>query len=192
MIGLHGRLDVCGLFHHFFVDVQTARRVDDHHVAQVVDGEAHALACDFHGVLPVAAIDLHAHLVAERLQLVGCGRAVHVAGNQQRAVAFALQQIGELRCGGGFTGALQAHQHDDIGNAAGKYQARIGLAEQRGKLVEHDLHDVLCRRQRIEHLGGKAALLRVGDEAFHYLEVHVGLEQRHANFSHGRVDVVLG
>ena len=192
LVGLHGGLDIGGLFHHLFVDMQTTRRVDDDHVTQVVDGEAHALARDFHRILAVAAIDLHAHLVAERLQLIGRSRTVYVAGHEQGAVALALQQVCELGRSGGFTRALKAHEHDHIGDAAREHQARIGLAKQRRKLVEHDFHDVLRRRERIEYLGGQAALLRVRDEALHDLEVHIGLEQRHANLAHCRVDIVFG
>ena len=191
LVGLHGGLDVGGLFHHLFVDMQTTRRVDDDHVAQVIDGEANALARDFHRVLAVAAIDFHAHLVAERLQLIGRSRAIHVAGHEQGAVALALQQIRKLGGSGGFTRALQADEHNHVGNAAREHEPRIGLAEQRRELVEHDFHDVLRRRERIEHLSSQAALLRIGDEALDDLEVHVGLEQRHANFPHGRIDVVF-
>ena len=82
LVGLHGGLDISGLFHHLFVDVQTTRRVDDDHVAQVIDSEANALARDFHRILAVAAIDFHAHLVAKRLQLIGRSRAIHVAGHE--------------------------------------------------------------------------------------------------------------
>ena len=36
LVGIHGLLDVLRLGHHSLVDVQTARRVDDDHIAQVV------------------------------------------------------------------------------------------------------------------------------------------------------------
>ena len=55
-----------------------------------------------------------------------------------------------------------------------------------------DLHDVLRRGERLQDLGGHAALLRLGDEVLHHLEVDVGLEQRHADVAHGRGDVGLG
>ena len=71
-------------------------------------------------------------------------------------------------------------------------QTRIRAAEQLGELVEHDLHDVLRRGEQVEHLGGKAALLRAGDKRFDHREVDVRLKQRKTDLAHGGVDVVLG
>ena len=53
-------------------------------------------------------------------------------------MALALQQIRKLGGSGGFTRALQADEHNHVGNAARKHEPRIGLAEQRRELVEHD------------------------------------------------------
>ena len=80
--------------------MQATRGVDDHDVAQVVDGIAHALRRNLDGILAVTAIDAHAHLVAKGLQLVsGCG-TVDVAGDQQRVVTLLPEAIRELgRCG---------------------------------------------------------------------------------------------
>jgi len=103
-----------------------------------------------------------------------------------------LQAVGQLGRGRGLAGALQAHEHDDVGDAAAQHKTRVGAAQKLGELVEHDLHDVLRRGERIEHLGGEAALLRAGHEGLHHLEVDVGLQQRQANLAHGGVDVLLG
>ncbi len=185
-------LDSLGFGHHVLIHVQAARRVDDDHVAQGIDGVAHAFLGDLHRVFALATVHAHADLVAKRLQLVGCCGAVHVARAQQRVVILLLQQVGELRRRGGFTGTLKTHEHDDVRDAAGKLQWRAFLAQQLGELVEHDLDDVLAGRERIQHLGGKAALLRALHERLHYLEVHIGFQQRHADLAHGHVDVLLG
>ena len=192
LVGFDRRLDGLGLFHHLLVYVQAARRVDDDHVAQVVDGVLHAALGDGHRVLAVAAEHAHADFVAERFQLIGCSGAVNVASSQQRAVAFLLQTVRQLSGRGGFTRALQAHQHDDVGDAAGEHQLAIGAAEQLGELVGDDLDDVLRRGQGVEHLGVKAALLRARHELLDHLEVDVGFEHGHAHLAHGGVDVVLG
>ena len=91
-----------------------------------------------------------------------------------------------------FTGALQAHEHDDVGDAAGEHQLAIGTAEQLGELVGDDLDDVLRRGQGVEHLGIKAALLGARHELLDHLEVNVGFEHGHAHLAHGGVYVVLG
>ena len=82
LVGLDGSLDVDGLLHHELVDLEAPSRVDDDHVAQVVNGVADRLARDGHGVLAVAAIDWHADLGAERGELVGGGGTVRVAGGE--------------------------------------------------------------------------------------------------------------
>jgi len=55
----------------------------------------------------------------------------------------------------------------------------------------HDLHDLLARREALHHLGAEGALLHVGDELAHHLEVDVGLQQRDADLAHGRIDVLV-
>ena len=128
LVGLHGLLDGSGLGHHVVVHVQTARRVDDDHVAQVVDGILHAFLGDGHRVASVAAVHPHADLVAQRLQLVGGGGTVHVSGDEQRGMVLLLQAVGQLGGRSGLAGALQAHEHDDVGNAAAQHEPRVGAA----------------------------------------------------------------
>jgi hypothetical protein len=157
-----------------------------------VDGALDGLARDLDRVLAVATIDLHADLVAEGLELVGSGGAMHVARGEQRAVALSLQQIGELCRGGRLAGALQAHEHDHVrGAVLREDELRLGRAQELRQLVEHDAHDVLRGRERVEHLGGHALLLAFRHELLHDAVVHVRLEKGHANLAHGGVDVVL-
>ena len=157
--------------------MQAARRVDDDDVAQVVDGVLHAFLRDGDRVLPVAAIDTHPHLVAERLELIGGSRTVHVARDEQGRVLFLLQTIRELGCGSRLARALQADEHDDVGNAAREDELRVGATQKLGELVKHDLHDVLRRSKRLEHLGGEAALLGARDEVLHDAIVDIFLGQ---------------
>ena len=147
---------------------------------------------DIDRVLAVAAEDRNADLSTERGQLIGSGGAVDVARGEQRRATLLLEQIGQLNGRRSLTGTLQAHEHDDIGNAVAKDELALGGAEHLGELVEHDLDDVLCRRQRLHDLGGHATLLGLGDELLDDLEVDVGLEQRHANVAHGRSNIGLG
>ena len=140
----------------------------------------------------VTAEDRHANLAAKRCQLVGSGRAVDVARGEQRRAALLLEQVGQLYGRRGLTGALQTHKHDDVGDTVAKDEFALGGAEHLGELVEHDLDDVLRRRQRLHDLCGHAALLGLGDELLDDLKVDVGLEQRHTDVAHGRGDIGLG
>ena len=158
----------------------------------MVDGLLDGALGDIDRVRTVAAEDRYADLATERGQLVGSGGTVDVARGEQRRAALLLEQVGQLYGSRGLTGALQAHEHDDIGNTVAKDELALGGAEHLGELVEHDLDDVLRRRQRLHDLGGHAALLGLGDELLDDLKVNVGLEQRHANIAHGRSNIGLG
>ncbi len=128
LVGLDRLLDVDGLLHHLPVDLQTARGVDDDHVAHGVDGLTDGRPGDVDRMGAVAAEHGHADLAAQRGELVGGRRAVHVARGEQRALALLLEHVGELDGSGGLTGALQAHEHDDIGDAAGEHKLALGPA----------------------------------------------------------------
>lgn len=95
----------------------------------------------------VASEDRDTDLSAERGQLVGRGGTVDVASGEQRRAALLLEQVGKLYGRRGLTRALQAHEHDDVGDAVAKDELALGGAEHLGELVEHDLDDVLRRRQ---------------------------------------------
>ena len=147
LIGLDGLLDIHGLLHHLLVDLQTTGGIDDDYIAQVVDCLLDGTLGDIDRVLAVAAEDRHADLSTECGQLVGSGGTVDVARGEQRRAALLLELVGQLYGRRGLTGALQAHEHDDIGNAVAKDELALGGAEHLGELVEHDLDDVLRRRQ---------------------------------------------
>ena len=176
LIGLDGLLDVHGLLHHLLVDLQTTGGIDDDHIAQVVDGLLDGALGNIDRVLAVTAEDRHADLSTKRGQLVGSGGTVDVARGEQRRAALLLEQVCQLYSRRGLTGALQAHEHNDVGNAVAKDELALGGAEHLGELVEHDLDDVLRRRQRFHDLGGHAALLGLGDKLLDDLKVDVGLE----------------
>ena len=147
---------------------------------------------DSHDVGSLAAVDRDVELLAERLELVDGCRPVDVAGDHQRALALLAHEVGELRGRGGLAGALQPDEHDDVGNAPGEHELRTRAAEQVGQLVEDDLDDLLARGQRLHHVGADGALADLGHELLDDLVVHVGLEQRHADLAHRRVDIGLG
>ena len=158
----------------------------------MVDGLLDGALGDVDRMLAVTAEDRNANLAAERGQLVGSGGTIDVARGEQRRATLLLEQVGQLYGRRGLTGTLQTHEHDDIGDAVAKDELALVGAEHLGELVEHNLDDVLRRRQRLHDLGGHAALLGLGDELLDDLKVDVGLEQSHANVAHGRGDIGLG
>ena len=98
--------------------MKTAGRVNDDHIAQRVDRIANAFLGDLHRVLAFTAVHAHTDLLAQRLQLIGCSRAVHVARAKKRVMVLLLEQVRELGSSRGFARTLQAHEHNDVGDAA--------------------------------------------------------------------------
>ena len=92
----------------------------------MVDGLLNGTLGDVDRVRAVAAEDRNADLSTERGQLVGSGGTVDVARGEQRRAALLLEQVGKLYGSRGLTGALQAHEHDDIGNAVAKDELALG------------------------------------------------------------------
>ena len=192
LVGLDRALDVDGLLHHELVDLETSSGIDDDHVAEVVDCLLDGLARDRDGVLAVTAVDRHANLAAEGLELVSRGGTVRVARGELRRVALLLEHVGKLGARGGLAGALQANEHDHVGRAVGhERELALSGAEKLCELGENDLDDVLRRRQRGKDLGREALLLAAGHEVLDHAKVDVCLKQRHANLAHCRVDIVL-
>ena len=92
----------------------------------MVDGLLDGTLGNVDRVRTVAAEDRYANLATERGQLVGSGGTVDVARCEQRRAALLLEQVGKLYGCRGLTGALQAHEHNDIGNAVAKAELALG------------------------------------------------------------------
>jgi hypothetical protein len=114
LVGLDRRLERLSSSIMIGVDLQTARGVHDDHAIAVARALLDAGLGDLHHVR-ACAIGVHRHveLGAERLELIDGRGAVHVGGNQARALALGLELAGQLGRRGRLAGALQADHHDD-------------------------------------------------------------------------------
>ena len=65
------------------------------------------------GRAAVSAVDRHADLFAEHLELIDGGGTLQVGGDQQRLAAALAQHQGQLAGGGRFALTLQTAEHDD-------------------------------------------------------------------------------
>ena len=181
------------LVHQLGVDVQAAGGVDDHDVAPLLARLPHAPLGDVDRVgVGALLVDRHAGLRADGLQLVDGRRAVDVAGHQRRLLALLGQQPRELARRRRLARALQAAHEDHRGRLRRELELRGALAHQRGQLLQHDLHDLLARREALQDVRAARALAHRGHEVLDDAEVDVGLEQREADLAHGARDVVLG
>ena len=106
-------LDIFQLIHELFVDMQTARRIENDDIVVVILRVFHALHGDIDRVDLTEIKDRDLRLSADDLELVDRGRTVNVTGDEQRMMTVLFELLCELGAVRRFTGALQAAEHDD-------------------------------------------------------------------------------
>ena len=189
------RLDRVGdgrdLGHQLLVEREATGRVEDDGVPRLPARGLEALAGDVDdGGALRRAVDGQVERLAERLELVGCGRAVRVRCDEDRPAAELDDVAGELGRGRRLARALEPDEDDDR-RVALQVERPVARREELDELLVDDLHDLLTGRQALEDVGADRALADPGDEVPDDLEVDVGLEQRQPDLAHRGVDVRL-
>ena len=109
-------VDQLQLPHELVVDVQPARRVENQTLTFPRPlGLVDRVAANLQGIAlgRVLAVDRHADLLADDLELIDGGRPLEVGGDEHRLDALLLEHPGELAAGGRLSASLQtAHHHD--------------------------------------------------------------------------------
>ena len=187
----HSFLDISQLLHHAFIDLQTARRIQQDHVLAVGSRVAHGFLRYVRGLVPVShGEDLYAHLFTVDLQLFDRGRSVNVQGHQQGLSASGFHLAGDLGSCCCFTGTLQAGHHDDGGLSAGQKGDLRGLgAHQPGQLLIDDLDDHLGRIQSVHDVLTDSPFLNGFGELTDHLEIDVRFQQGHLDLTQSCLDV---
>ena len=181
--------DALELGHQLLVDLQAAGGVDDHGVEPLGAGALEPGAHRLDRVGRVGAEDGNVDLRAELLELVDCGRALKVGGDQARLAAAGLELARELGGGRRLARALEPCEQDD-GLALQLELGGLG-PEQVGELLVDDLHHLLARVQPLRDLLVECALAHAGDEVVDDVEVDVRLDQREADLAHRPRDRLL-
>jgi hypothetical protein len=102
------------------------------------------------------------------------------------------QQFGELAAGGGLARALQTGHQDHGGWHGGEIERIVVLTHQPGELAVHHPDQGLPRIQVADDFLSERGLLDLRDEFLDYGQCNVRLEQGHAHFAQGVLDVALG
>ena len=193
LLGLEQGDDAIQFLHQFVVDLQAAGGIVDDHVVPVVLGELAAVLGDLHRIAQALVVHGDAQGLADGLELVDGGGAVHVAGHHQGILLAGGAQVqGQLAAGRGLARTLQAH-HQDLERRGALEQRLFGLAAQQvHQFVVQDLDHHLARGQGLEHVGPDRLFLDGIDEVLDGLEVHVGGEQSHPDFPEGLGHVLFG
>jgi hypothetical protein len=102
-----------------------------------------------------------------------------------------LEQPREFAAGSGFAGAVQT-DHQDASWIGAQIQPGALRAEQVHKFVVDDFDDLLTGLDALDDLGADGLGFDALDEIARDLEIHVGFQQRHADFAERVCDVGLG
>jgi hypothetical protein len=177
------------LLHQLAVDLEAARRVQDHDVAHQAPGFRDRGAGDALD-LALARVERNPFATGKRLELLDSGRTPEVQGCDERLVPFATREQGELHGRGGLAGALQSDEHDH-----GRWRRRItqafGIAAQQlDQLLVDRLDHLLRRGQAWRNLGTLQPDADALHELLDHLEVDIGLEQSKSHLSKACVDVL--
>jgi hypothetical protein len=184
-------IDRSDLGHQGLVDAETARGVEDDHVADLAARGLHALTGDVRdGRADRRAVDRDVELLAEGLELIGGRRAIRVRGDEERPAPLLDDVAGELGRARRLARALQA-DHGDDGRAAAQVEDAVALAQELHELVVDDLDDLLAGGQRLQDVLPDGLLADAGHEVLDDLEVDVRLEQRQPDLAHGGIHVGL-
>ncbi len=174
------------LVHQIVINVQPAGGVHDEDIEAAVPGVGKRAACARHRIhLARRIVHTDAGLLADHRELLDGGRPADVGRHDQRVASLLRQPSPELAGGGRLPRPLQTEKEDHPRTRLNRRQPPLGVAEQRQHLVADDPHDLLRRREALQNLLIDRPVAHPVDESLHDLEVHVRLEQRHANLTQG-------
>ena len=190
---LDRRVHLLDLVHHLGIDVQSAGGVDDHHIDELELGLTDRRLGNRHRLLrDIGWEEGHANIIGQGFQLFDGRRAIHVGRHHHHGLFLAfLEEARQLAGRGGLTRTLQA-RHEDHGRRRGiQRQVFVGRAHHGFQLGLDDLHERLAWGQALRHLGADRALLDLVDEVLDHRQGNVRLQQGHAHFAQGVLDVVF-
>jgi hypothetical protein len=183
------------LGHQVIVNVQAPCRVHDDVVVPEIGGFRDRAFRARHGIhLAHRVMDAHAgpRLLPDDGQLLNGRRPLDVSGHEQGVLPLLREPLRQFSRGGRLAGALQAQQEDDPRPLVRRLQPALGIAEQGHHFVADDLHDLLRRRQALQHILSHRAVADTIHERLDDLEVDVGFEQRQPDLAERRLDVLGG
>ncbi len=189
---MDGFADSVKLFHQRLVDVQAARRIQNHHVALMLTGVFNRFLRRLDRILRSVFIDRHADLTADDLQLLDGRRTIDIAADKQRLLAVLFQPVCQLGGHRRLARALQAAEHEYRNRRRAVLQPRVRAAHQLRQLFVDDLNDLLLGAQPVLRFLPDAALGGLLHKVLDDLVVDVRFQQSHAHFAHHQLDVFLG
>ena len=154
-VRVHSCTNIGSLLHEYFVNTQTASRVDDHHVIQLGLRNFHGVAGHLNRVTNTVArfrrIHVRTRTRSHNLKLVHRVGALKVSCHQHGAVPVTLEPVSKLSSQRGLTGTLQTRQHDDRRWLLRKLDPTGLTTQNLHQFVVNNLDDLLARVERLGH-----------------------------------------
>jgi len=174
--------------------VQTAGGIHDHNViellARLIDGRGGDIDRFLAGI---TREEVDANIACQGFQLLDRRRAIDVGTDDQHLLLASLfEQLGQFTNRSGLTGTLQTRHQYDGRRLGSQVELFIGLPHHRDQLAVHYLDEGLARAQGLGHFLAHGTFFHAGNEVTHYRQGDVRLEQRHAHFAQGILDVLFG
>ena len=177
-------IDAAKLFHETFVDLETARGVENEDVIPFREGFLLRFFSDVDGVLVFPERkERSGSFPDDGFELLDRARTIDVKGGDEDLFAFFVRElIGKFPRGRGLAGALKAEQQDGSQPTFLKDKATLLFAKKGLDLVVNDLDDHLGRVDLVVHVLPDGFLLYVVHESLDDLEIDVRFQQGDANF----------
>jgi len=141
----------------------------------------------------VAGEEVRADLASQGLQLLNGRRAVNVRADDDHGTPLVLlEPFRQLGDGRGLAGALQSGHENHGGRLSGQIDLFVAASHHGNQLLIDDLDERLPRRQTGLHILTEGPLLHVLDEVLDHRQGDIRLQQGHADFPQGILDIVFG
>ena len=190
--GLNRFLYFDKLVHQRFVDMRSARRIDNNRIVAFAFGIFYCLFCRFNRRLRSFFKDFGTHATTDNFKLIDCGGTINIACAKHGLFALLDQVLSKFAAHGGFSRALQTAHHDNSGRLGAYFQFGIGATHKRDKLVVYYFNDLLTGRKTFQDIFADGFVAYRSDKLLDDAEIDVCLEQRNADFAHGLLDILFG
>ena len=195
-MGVDGLANGNGLGHHFFVNTQATRGIDDHNVDtvrnRIVKARASYLNRIANTITGLRCPHLNARTLTDDLQLTNCIGALEVRSNEQDRLAFFAQPLSQLSGQSRLTCTLQTSEHKDGGTTLSEVEFSGFTAKNLNQFIVNDSNDLLTRIKRARARRSIGLLANLRRELANNGQGDVGVQECPANLADGLINVRLG
>ena len=195
-MGVDGLANGNGLGHHFFINAQATRGINDNDVDAVRNRIVKARASYLNRIADTITglwrPDLNARTLTNDLQLTNRIGALEVRSNEQDRLAFFAQPLSKLSGQSRLTRTLQTSEHEDCGTALSEVELSGFTTKNLDQFVVNDSNDLLTRIESTRASGTIGLLANLRRELADNGQCDVGIQECASNLADGLINIRLG